>query len=336
MRYVLGIRVCEDAVGCDRVVIDPHPVCGLTSASGWFDTPKGRIEVAWKVEDGRLNVKKILPEGVLDVNDIALRTKDATCRISAYGARVTSLVLGGSETLWMPDRDLHRPGKWRHGGIPLCWPWFGWREVYPGQECIHGFAHEREFTVRSLRETGDVSELVLGFSRKGQFDLEVSFRLTDRLEIICKTANVGKVPMPYVSAFHPYLLVGDFERIRVFDGEGKEPCDLRRDPLDDEVQLGAGDFSYCVDDPVRCRRIVLCSSKADRCNIWNCRASWPVGGYPQIDAFESGEWRRFISVEPVYSECRGGLLPGHDAVADLVVGVQCCTDMGSDDFARYL
>ena len=64
MRYVLGIAVCEDAVGCDRVRIVPHAVAGITSASGWLDTPKGRISVSWKLAGGRLAVEKTVPIGV--------------------------------------------------------------------------------------------------------------------------------------------------------------------------------------------------------------------------------------------------------------------------------
>ena len=64
VRHVLGISVCDDAVGCDRVRIAPQLIPGVTSASGWFDTPKGRITVSWKVVDGRVDVKSEVPDGV--------------------------------------------------------------------------------------------------------------------------------------------------------------------------------------------------------------------------------------------------------------------------------
>ena len=65
IRHVLGISVCGDAVGCDRVRISPRPLPGITSASGWFDTPKGRISVSWKVRaDGTLSVEKSVPPGI--------------------------------------------------------------------------------------------------------------------------------------------------------------------------------------------------------------------------------------------------------------------------------
>ena len=66
MKGVLGINVCEDAVGCDKVRIEPHAVPGVTSASGWLDTPKGRITVAWKLVDGKISVEKSVPAGIVD------------------------------------------------------------------------------------------------------------------------------------------------------------------------------------------------------------------------------------------------------------------------------
>ncbi|MBQ3098607.1 MAG: family 78 glycoside hydrolase catalytic domain [Kiritimatiellae bacterium] len=65
IRYLLGICVTEDSVGCDRVRIVPHAVAGVTSASGWLDTPKGRISVSWKLEGGKMQVEKSVPAGIV-------------------------------------------------------------------------------------------------------------------------------------------------------------------------------------------------------------------------------------------------------------------------------
>ena len=64
VRHVLGICVCADAVDCDKVSIRPNAVCGLSWARGWFDTPKGRISVSWKMVDGRMEVQKFVPAGI--------------------------------------------------------------------------------------------------------------------------------------------------------------------------------------------------------------------------------------------------------------------------------
>jgi alpha-L-rhamnosidase len=64
MKCILGIRVCDDAVGCDKIILDPCAVAGVKSASGWFDTPKGRVEVSWRMVDGRLSVERRVPDGI--------------------------------------------------------------------------------------------------------------------------------------------------------------------------------------------------------------------------------------------------------------------------------
>ena len=69
MKGIVGIKVCEDAVGCDKVRIEPHAVPGVSSASGWLDTPRGRISVSWRLEDGKMVVEKDVPAGVVVVGD---------------------------------------------------------------------------------------------------------------------------------------------------------------------------------------------------------------------------------------------------------------------------
>ncbi len=67
MRGILGIRVADDAVGCDRVRIEPHAVAGITWARGHLDTPKGRISVSWRLENGKLKVEKSIPPGIVEL-----------------------------------------------------------------------------------------------------------------------------------------------------------------------------------------------------------------------------------------------------------------------------
>ena len=64
VRHVLGICVTEDAFGCDKVRLSPHAVAGITWASGWLDTPKGRLSLSWKLVDGRMVVEEFVPSGV--------------------------------------------------------------------------------------------------------------------------------------------------------------------------------------------------------------------------------------------------------------------------------
>lgn len=63
-RHVLGIRIADNAVGCDRMVVRPHPPADVDWARGWVDTPRGRIEVSWRRVNGELMVTKRASAGI--------------------------------------------------------------------------------------------------------------------------------------------------------------------------------------------------------------------------------------------------------------------------------
>lgn len=69
VRHVLGISVCNDAVGFDKIRIKPHAVAGVTSASGWVDTPKGRISVRWMLKGSRMDVDAHVPDGIERIDE---------------------------------------------------------------------------------------------------------------------------------------------------------------------------------------------------------------------------------------------------------------------------
>jgi hypothetical protein len=55
-KYLLGIRQAPGSTGYEKVLIDPFFPDDLQWAKGSFDSPNGRIEVAWKRKDGRVEV----------------------------------------------------------------------------------------------------------------------------------------------------------------------------------------------------------------------------------------------------------------------------------------
>jgi alpha-L-rhamnosidase len=55
------------APGYATVRIAPRPGGGLTWCRTHLDTPYGRVEVSWQVEDGMLTVTTTLPDGVTGV-----------------------------------------------------------------------------------------------------------------------------------------------------------------------------------------------------------------------------------------------------------------------------
>ena len=61
---VAGIRVDPEAVGCDRIIIRPQIAGGLTCAQATYESIRGRVESAWKLEAGRLHLNVRIPPGI--------------------------------------------------------------------------------------------------------------------------------------------------------------------------------------------------------------------------------------------------------------------------------
>jgi alpha-L-rhamnosidase len=64
-RTVGGLAPLEP--GYSRVLVAPRPGGGLTHARTSLETRHGRVEVGWRVDDGRLTVETTLPDGVTGV-----------------------------------------------------------------------------------------------------------------------------------------------------------------------------------------------------------------------------------------------------------------------------
>jgi len=58
---IVGIRQTPDSVGFERLLLRPEPVGDLTSASGHYDSVRGRIESRWRIENGRFHWKIVVP-----------------------------------------------------------------------------------------------------------------------------------------------------------------------------------------------------------------------------------------------------------------------------------
>jgi hypothetical protein len=55
-KYLLGIRQAPGSTGYEKILIDPFIPDDLEWAKGSFDSPNGRIEVAWKKKNGTVEV----------------------------------------------------------------------------------------------------------------------------------------------------------------------------------------------------------------------------------------------------------------------------------------
>ena len=250
---------------------------------------------------------------------IRLETRQTSADVALSGARVMSFKVRGDEVLWRPNAWNLGGGKWHHGGIPVCWPWFGWSGV--DTNVIHGFARDMKFSVRRKSLNPDRCELVLGLksdeaTRKcwpHDFDLEYSIVLTDRLALSLKTTNVSDAPFVITVGFHPYFAIGDRDRTTVTGTDGLRFCDSRITRKCDNVWQGdmrllssldhvfiepSKTAFHAIVDPVRGRRIAVSSSGASRLVVWNPGTEEPASEAPQPGSLKVGDWRHLICVEP--------------------------------------
>ena len=248
-----------------------------------------------------------------DAETVKLETAQATCEISCVGARVMSFKVCGEEILFAP-REWRHGGGFSHGGIPICWPWFG--KSGPEGSKGHGFAHSLRFEVRS-RETARV---VLGARSSDEtrnlwpydFDLKYAISLEgDVLTLSLETLNSSKEPFLITSGFHPYFSVGERDKAVVKGVDGCLYCDARVSTSFDKAWKGdisvtdafdhvfaSPDGEYALIDGARNRRISIAAKGNRRLVVWNPGAKYPAAESPEPGVLAVGDWRRFVCVEP--------------------------------------
>ena len=63
-QYVLGIRQTEDSVAFKKVLINPSEISAITDIKGSLLTPSGKIAVAYKKADGKVEFTVEIPDGI--------------------------------------------------------------------------------------------------------------------------------------------------------------------------------------------------------------------------------------------------------------------------------
>ncbi len=103
---LLGIRQTEQSCGFKEILLAPQPCGQITDASGWYDSPNGRIESSWKCADGTFFWTFTVPENAtavvcvpVDNDQSGVAFSDGAIRYSDYrnGCRVYRLVPGKYE-----------------------------------------------------------------------------------------------------------------------------------------------------------------------------------------------------------------------------------------------
>ena len=164
-----------------------------------------------------------------------LANKYGTCEIDLFGARVlTYRPTGQQPVLFLPKSMKTERMGWGHGGIPVCWPWFG-RSGLPGS-AGHGFARGQTFEVRASEYSEDATEITLGLTATDEtrkvwpydFDLEVKVSVSMSLNVTLKATNTGKEKFWCTEGLHPYFRLSGSQPAKVRGLDGAKFCDARK------------------------------------------------------------------------------------------------------------
>jgi D-hexose-6-phosphate mutarotase len=192
----------------------------------------------------------------------------------------------GDEILFMPKNAPW--GKEVHGGIPICWPWFG----APPKDGLpkHGLARyvtwrfkERDWKTGVLFELDSNDETRRIWPHDFHLEVQLKMKGDDSLLVRLTETNTGKEPFESAWGFHPYFRVTDAERVAV-DGEVQPTPSVR-------VQSSATEKGHrrTLTDLVSGRMIsVECTDNEDWF-VWNPG----VDRTPLCETLGPDEWKRF-------------------------------------------
>lgn len=186
------------------------------------------------------------PEAADSVSETCVVSNGYGCiEVMLVGARIVSWCdTEGREILFMPEERDSAGSEWSHGGIPLCWPWFGRND-----EGIHGFIRTKRFSILSKTKNGVVLRYSLNENEEPLFpyaaEIVVEIRLNDGLEIEMSTQNCGNESFCFTCGIHPYFAVSDYDALS-FIGVDKVPFDCV-DGMDRAFSR-ASDGKFCVMD----------------------------------------------------------------------------------------
>jgi len=244
---------------------------------------------------------------------IELSDGNARCVVDTLGGRLISYSVGGEEALWYPEREDDSPDAlWRHGGIPLAWPWYG--RLGNGEANIHGYVWKNQMKVVSRTQNA----LTLAFETESA-RLEYAIRLGEVLQLSLRTVNKSAYDFPFTVAFHPYFRVGERDRVLIEGMEAQPiPC---TNAVDAGVNFGGPlpRRDLLVRDGALRRVLRITAEDATGANLWNPGVEKDCPGVIPGD-----EWRRFVAVEPyVKGAYRMWVLrPGEENVLKMSVRIE--------------
>ncbi|MDT8337903.1 MAG: D-hexose-6-phosphate mutarotase [Sulfurimonas sp.] len=184
---------------------------------------------------------------------IEVKNSAAEAKIALQGAHLFHYARVDEEPiLWLSEVSDFEPGKAIRGGVPICWPWFGFHENKSLPQ--HGFARvsmwelvysdesDEKRTTLTFRLTNSNQTLKIWLYK---FELELHVTISDKLTMELKTTNIDDKEFEITQALHSYFKVSHISNVSV-KGLDKKPY-LDALTYKNEVQEGDISFNQEVD-----------------------------------------------------------------------------------------
>jgi glucose-6-phosphate 1-epimerase len=194
-----------------------------------------------------------------------------------------------SPVIWLSENARFETGKAIRGGIPLCWPWFGFHEQDPSQPA-HGFVRTAMWGVSKTEALPDGStHIVFTLSNNAPmpaiwphaFKLDYSVTIGRELGLELRTENTGDQAFKVSEALHTYFAVGNIEQTVVHGLTGRHYAD-KTDGMKRKLESGAvrvqseidriyfdTDGLCRIEDIGQQRSIEITSENSRSTTVWN-------------------------------------------------------------------
>jgi glucose-6-phosphate 1-epimerase len=179
---------------------------------------------------------------------IEIKNSSAEAKIALQGAHIFHYARGGEEPiLWLSEVSDFEYGKAIRGGVPICWPWFGFNENKNLPQ--HGFARVSMWEFIKSDETDEKSSSLtfrLSYNNETlkmwryKFELELHVTISDKLSMELKTTNLDCESFVLTQALHTYFKVSHISHALI-KGLDKKPY---LDALTSKNEMQAGDITF--------------------------------------------------------------------------------------------
>jgi glucose-6-phosphate 1-epimerase len=168
-------------------------------------------------------------ESVDDFEGLNIVHARCQASVSLYGGQVLSFKPSGhKDVLWLSEKASYQVGKAIRGGVPLCWPWFGFNDKQtPEQQkekvaANHGFARQLPWQLESIEADEKGVTLVLTLTGENQHPLwPNAYQLTQTLffgesfKQSLAMSNLSRDDAQYSAALHSYFTVSNPSNITI-------------------------------------------------------------------------------------------------------------------------